>query len=127
MNIIVMINRLMPINGRSKIQDITSLLTQYNTTPGVLQTLNDIMKQGRVSLYHGGLILPSSFINLTVIPMHFQLDHGALLKLHFSFVQYMSRLRGKLPIRFHMLRKCYFIRHWPFLGEYFKRSAKSRC
>ena len=73
-NIIIMINRLIPINGRSKIQDITSLPAQYSTVPGVLGTLDDIMKQGGVSLSHGGLILPGSLIYLNVLPLHFQLD-----------------------------------------------------
>ena len=74
-----MINRIMPINGRSKIWDITSLPSLYNTILGVLGTLNDIMKQGGVILSHGGLILPGSLIYLKVIPLHFQLECSALL------------------------------------------------
>ena len=75
----IIINRLMPISVRSKIQYITSLSTYNNTVPSVLGTWNDIMKQGGVSLSHGGFILPSSLISLKVLPLHFQLDYGALL------------------------------------------------
>ena len=95
-------NRLMPISVRSEIQDITSLPAYYNTVPGVLGTLNDIMKQGGVILSHGGLSLPGSLIYLKVLPLHFQLDYNTLPKFHFSLVQYMQRLRGKFPLRFHL-------------------------
>ena len=92
----------MPISVKSKIQDITSLPASNNTIPHVLGTQNEIMKQGGVSLSHGGLILPSSLNSLKVIPLHFQLDYGALLELHLSLVQYMKRFRGKFPFRFHL-------------------------
>ena len=42
--------------------------------PGVLGTQNEIMKQGGVSLSHGGFILPTSLISFKVLPLHFQLD-----------------------------------------------------
>ena len=58
----IIINALMPISVRSKIQDITSIPAQNNRVPGVLGTHNEIMKQGRVSLSHGGFILPSSLL-----------------------------------------------------------------
>ena len=77
----------MPISVRSKIQDITSLPAYYNIVPSFLGTLNDIMKQYRVSLSHGGLILLGSLIYLKVLPLHIQLDYSALPKLHFSLVQ----------------------------------------
>ena len=76
----------MPISVRSKIQDITTLPAYNNIIPSFLGTRNDIMKQSRVSLSHGGFILPSSLISLKVIPLHFQLDYGALSKLHLSLV-----------------------------------------
>ena len=95
-------NRHMPISVRSKIWDITSLPAYNKTVSSLLGTQNDIMKQGGVALSHGVLVLPSSVVSLKVLLLHSQLDHGALLKLHFSFVQYMSRLKGKLPIRFHL-------------------------
>ena len=76
----IIINRLIPISVSSKIQDITSLPTYNNTIPSVLGTRNDIMKQGGVSLSHGGFILPSSLISLKVLALHFQLDYGALLE-----------------------------------------------
>ena len=92
----------MPISVMYKIWDITFFPSYKNTIPGVLGTQNDIMKQDGVSLSHGGLVLLSSLTNLKVLPLQFQLDYSALQELHLSLVQNMSRLRGKLPIRFHL-------------------------
>ena len=92
----------MPKSVWFKIWDITSLPTENKIVPSVLGTQNDIMKQGRVILSHGGFILPNSLIILKVLPLHFQLDYGVLPKLHLSLVQYMNRLRGKLPFKFHL-------------------------
>ena len=97
-----MVNSIMPINGRSKIRDITSLPAYYNIVLGVLGTLSDIMKQGGVRLSHGDLILPGSLIYLKVLPLHFQLDHSVISKPYLYLVQYMQRLRGKLPLRFDL-------------------------
>ena len=93
---------LIPISVRSKIKDIASLPAENNTVPCVLGTQNEIMKQGEVGLTHGGFILLSRLIGLKILLLHFQLDYGVLLKLHLSLVQYMSRLSGKLPFRFHL-------------------------
>ena len=98
----IIINGLMPISVRSEMQDITSLLAYNNTVPGVLGTQNEIMKQGGVRLSHGGFILPSSLIGFEVLPLHFQLDYSALLELHLSLLQYMKRISGKIPFRFHL-------------------------
>ena len=48
--------------------------------------MNEIMKQGRVILSHGGFILPSILISLEIIPFQFQMDYGVLPELHLSLV-----------------------------------------
>ena len=39
--------------------------------PNVLGTRNEIKKQGGVSLFHGGFILPCGLIGPKVFPLHF--------------------------------------------------------
>ena len=86
-----------------KIQDITSLPSQNNTVPGILGTHNKIMKKGGVIISHGCFILPSSLIGLKLLPLHLQLEYSALPEMHLPLVQYINRLRGKHPLRFHLL------------------------
>ena len=61
------------------------------------------MKQGGVILSHGGFILPSSLISFEVLPLHFQLDYGALPELHLSLVQYMKGFMYKIPFQVQLV------------------------
>ena len=96
-----MVNRIMPINGRSKIQDITSLPTYYNTITGVLGTLNDIMKQGGVSLSHGCLILPGSLIYLKVLSIGLQCTSEAALLSCPIYAKDQGQIPPQVPRGFH--------------------------
>ena len=68
----------------------------------VLGTRNEAMKQGGVSLFHGGFILPCGLIGPKVLPLHFQLENSLLPNLYFSFVQNVKGLWHKIPFRFHL-------------------------
>ena len=69
---------------------------------GVLGTRNEIMKQGRVSLFHDGFILPCGLLGPNVLPLEFQLDNSSLPELYFPFVKDVKGFWNKLPFRFHL-------------------------
>ena len=76
--------------GQNSVYYIPRRLKQHR--PGVLGTRNEIMKQGGVSLFHYGFIIPCGLLMPKVLPLHFQLDNGLLPNLYFSFVQNVKGL-----------------------------------
>ena len=78
---------LIPISASSNFGYYIPPGLEKHTIPAVLGNKNDIMKQGWVSLSHGGFIFPSSLIGFKVLPFHFQLYYGALPELHLSLVR----------------------------------------
>ena len=55
--------------GQISVYYIPHRLKQHR--PSVLGTRNEIMKQGGVSLFHGGFIVPCGLISPKLISLHF--------------------------------------------------------